>query len=430
MLVSVVRKRITALVHGTGKGTLTKLLEENYTAICTAPFLGETQLRLLEIDLPASRIMLVGSDTYSKLVEEKRNSYLSKTQKNIKLFDRKLDMLAKIIICFTHVKHAPKGLQTVECIKWFIIDLIFDVYLFFLKKRGHDFTKNASSFFIYSDSHNNCQIQPIVDPSHVIKRICVNMTLGDFQGADSNNWSDLANSNTCTFNVHWYDRDIQNVPLTLEFISEETENALFSRKHEKSALFCKMTRFLWLIYDSVRVPVDEKLAMLELVRKYFYKSFYAFYYFPTEHNNSEVLESIPVPLAEAITILIDGYAYLHHDLTITRQICWNCRFTSTNDVENFFSTLKSIIGRDGRGLRLVSAVEIGHGLAKAIYVILERLNANRGYEIPLNKRRSYHEHLPLRVPRHVREQRNVPKNALVRAAKGHEVVPAVREYFR
>lgn len=47
---------------------------------------------------------------------------------------------------------------------------------------------------------------------------------------------------------------------------------------------------------------------------------------------------------------------------------WDPRSCSTNDIENFFSMMKSTMRKDGRGQRCASAAEVDVALKKALFI--------------------------------------------------------------
>lgn len=89
-----------------------------------------------------------------------------------------------------------------------------------------------------------------------------------------------------------------------------------------------------------------------------------------------------------------------------------------------------MVGRDGRAVKTVSAIEIAFGLKKTLFILLEKLESNRGYNIQTSKRRSCNDNILNRAPRHVLERRNIANNALTRAAESVEVVKSVRSFFK
>lgn len=135
-------------------------------------------------------------------------------------------------------------------------------------------------------------------------------------------------------------------------------------------------------------------------------------------------------MAESITILIGSFELIHKELIETQKLDFNYRSASTNDVENYFSTLKRILGRDGRGLRMASSIEVAHALKKCSFITLEKLNLHRGYEIPSSKRTCYEDNVVKNVSRHQKEGRDVPKNPLSRAKVGVDQVNSIRNFYK
>jgi hypothetical protein len=143
-----------------------------------------------------------------------------------------------------------------------------------------------------------------------------------------------------------------------------------------------------------------------------------------------VLESIPVVLAEAVSLLVTGFKKLNVFFINVGVPFWEPRSSSTNDVENFFSMLKAIIGRDSRALRLVSSKEVFIGLRKATSSMLLKLKDNRGFEIPPAKRRMYGDYGLEGPTRHQKEQRHIVVNAVTRAEVGQEQHRSIRSFFK
>lgn len=122
---------------------------------------------------------------------------------------------------------------------------------------------------------------------------------------------------------------------------------------------------------------------------------------------------------------------MYSELVQRQKILWAPRTTSTNDVENFFSELKHIIGRDGRGLRRCSSSEVSNALKKVQFIIFSKLNESRGFKILPKKRKCYEDYLlPYTSNRHHKEKRQNPRNIREEAREGIVVHQPVRNYHR
>lgn len=268
LLVTGVRMELEKLISGLGKGVLSDILTENFQIIVSTDFHRHKNYTKYGQPQHRRRIDIQGSEAYQDAIQKQKTTFLNQLSKQNFIYEEKMNDLCKILTCIKNVKLAPPGMQTIVCIKWFVFDLLFDVRLYFLSQRNYDFIGNVVSTYKYVDSHSTREIFAFEDPSHVLKRICTNMTSGHFRGANHENWRQVAFSGNHTFTSHWYQRDIQNVPVTLEFLSEETENALRLLGHIDSAQFCRMSRYLWLVFDSRRISMQEKFIMLQRVLSY------------------------------------------------------------------------------------------------------------------------------------------------------------------
>lgn len=105
------------------------------------------------------------------------------------------------------------------------------------------------------------------------------------------------------------------------------------------------------------------------VKELFYSYFLPILYAPEASKVSAKIHCLPMQLVEAICLLIESFIFIS-------KLCKNInslRPFSTNDVENYFSFIKQIVGRDGREVRAVSAIEMHHGVRKTTWCIQEQL---------------------------------------------------------
>lgn len=257
-----VRRELKKSITSLGKMELYDILLKNFRLIITTKYLAHEVLQRYGNGDLIEKYEIVGSTQFQNLVNTQKSILLKRLPCDQFAIESKLCCLARVLVSIKNLTFAPKKLRKSSLLKEVIFMLLLDVRLFVLKSIGYDFLNQMVARFQYQLDGVDLEIAPIEDPSHVIKRICSHLAFGEFKGADSNDWADLSELDICPFNVLWYNRDTQNVPITLEFISESTESKLNEMGRKNSAHFCRMVRILWLVWDSTSFSLKQKEDML------------------------------------------------------------------------------------------------------------------------------------------------------------------------
>lgn len=425
----VVRRELRQTISGVGKSTLREFFIRYWQNITTVDYVCGKVLSTLSDSSTGPALDGACTSTFKRKCNFLQDSLLSGLSKTVSVHKKKLTALCMLCNSILYTAEAPPWLKTIEQIKQLTFWLLLDFRLWTLYLLGYDLISTPTCPMRFNGTDSQTNIYCVEDPSHVLKRICVHASKLPFCGSNPEDWLLVARTNATSFKEIWYERDIQNVPITLNFISQECENKLRDMGKDASASLCYHARMLWECWDSKQIELEQKLELMKKVKSYFYTRFLRFYYGDASATAEEFLEAFPHGLSVAICTLIDSFFRISSVMSMV-HIPWQPRSASTNDVENFFSRLKYIVGRDGRGVRLVSAQEMAFGLRKTCVVFHLLVSQHRNFIIPDSKKRSYLDYAQEDyIPRHVSEKRYVQQTAVTRAAKGTIQNGSIRSFF-
>lgn len=421
------RNLLRDILNGIPKNTLRNIIREHLISLITTPHITKTILDSYGHN--TDNILACPAALVSEFNETKQIIVLNLA--DINFCETKLNKLILILMAMDNPSIKIENLENVSKQKNHVFGLVFDICLYFLEKRGISLIYMPCVPLKYTTASGlSHELFMIEDPSHVLKRISIHASKNGFNNAKSNEWEEIAQENSGAFNKLWYMRDKQNVCVSNEFFSAETESRLLSKNFVFAAQFCKIVRGLWEAWDSSGLSSNERLVKINIAKRYFYSIFMPVFYSFESFKTSQNIAGFPIALCEAICSLIEGFFYLNLKAKNQEISIFNPRPISTNNVELFFSCLKQILGRDGRGVQCASAIEVRYALRKTIFSLSERMRENKNYNIPSMKS-SYPQHYPDgHISRHVKEHRNVKKNAIQRALNGIDQQIPVREFHR
>lgn len=267
VFVGMLQTEVLKLLQKLNKFDLHEFMLSNLQILATTDYIRKNVLSKYMFTVDASAHKFSGSNKSNDLVNKLSHKVLLTISTNQELYLEKILLLIQILVAIKHSNVAPKQLFSVNLIRKASFELVFDSALHVSFLKGYDFITYPSAYFLKEENNGFC-LYPVEDPSHVLKRLVNHMSLGDFYGADSNHWADVANSKKVNFQHTWYNRDQQNVSVSLEFISESVEFELRQKGHIQSANFCKFSRDLWILWDDKRVLMQQKLLLLTGVLYY------------------------------------------------------------------------------------------------------------------------------------------------------------------